>query len=224
MNTAIDEIEEMKTYYPSEAEFAKPLVYIDKLQRCGGAHEYGCVKIVPPPSFRPACAFDMESKQKLPTRFQVLQDLSQGKAFVQNDKGRTFAELAEFSRKIEADEPVVTKADFIRLEKKYWDMVENNVGPRTRVEYAADVSTSKFGSGFGRPGQKIVSETQEAYLDHPWNLNNLPRQENSLMQFPRSQDISGINIPWLYIGMRFSTFCWHYEDLMLNSINYAHWG
>jgi histone demethylase JARID1 len=44
------------------------------------------------------------------------------------------------------------------------------------------------------------------------------------MQFPRQNDINGINLPWLYIGMRFSTFCWHYEDLMLNSINYAHWG
>jgi len=44
------------------------------------------------------------------------------------------------------------------------------------------------------------------------------------MQFPRRHDISGINIPWLYIGMRYSTFCWHFEDLMLFSINYAHWG
>jgi histone demethylase JARID1 len=44
------------------------------------------------------------------------------------------------------------------------------------------------------------------------------------MQFPRPKDINGINLPWLYIGMKYATFCWHYEDLMLNSINYHHWG
>lgn len=31
-------------------------------------------------------------------------------------------------------------------------------------------------------------------------------------------------MPWLYIGMKYSTFCWHYEDLMLSSVNYNHWG
>jgi [histone H3]-trimethyl-L-lysine4 demethylase len=44
------------------------------------------------------------------------------------------------------------------------------------------------------------------------------------MQFPRVDEICGFNTPWLYIGMKYSTFCWHYEDLMTFSINYAHWG
>ena len=41
---------------------------------------------------------------------------------------------------------------------------------------------------------------------------------------PAEREISGINMPWLYIGMKYSTFCWHYEDLMLYSVNYNHWG
>jgi histone demethylase JARID1 len=24
--------------------------------------------------------------------------------------------------------------------------------------------------------------------------------------------------------MKFSTFCWHFEDLMLFALNYSHWG
>lgn len=36
--------------------------------------------------------------------------------------------------------------------------------------------------------------------------------------------MSGINVAWMYVGMKFSTFCWHFEDLMLPSINYNHYG
>ena len=103
-------------------------------------------------------------------------------------------------------------------------MVDNQQGDLRVVEYAADVPTSIFGSAFGKKGQKVLSPLQEEYEKHMWNLNNLPSLPNSLMQFPRLQDINGINLPWLYIGMRYATFCWHYEDLMLNSINYHHWG
>ena len=117
-----------------------------------------------------------------------------------------------------------TKKDYLDLENDYWDMVDYGKGDTTLVEYAADVPCAKYGSGFGRPGQKILNEKQAEYADHPWNLNNLPHGSNSLMQFTRARDISGINVPWLYVGMKYSTFCWHYEDLMLPSINYSHYG
>ena len=43
-----------------------------------------------------------------------------------------------------------------------------------------------------------------------WNLNNIPIVSDSLLRFIKS-DISGMTVPWTYVGMVFSTFCWHNE-------------
>lgn len=61
VNANITEIEEMKTYFPTEQEFSDPLIYIENLLRNHEAFTYGCVKIVPPASFKPTLAFDRES-------------------------------------------------------------------------------------------------------------------------------------------------------------------
>ena len=40
-----------------------------------------------------------------------------------------------------------------------------------------------------------------------WNLNNLPRLAGSLLSYENAE-ISGVQVPWLYVGMCFSSFCW----------------
>ena len=61
MTNQLSSIEEMKTFYPTEEQFKDPLVYIEGLIRKDKAEQYGCIKIVPPKSFKPPMALDTES-------------------------------------------------------------------------------------------------------------------------------------------------------------------
>lgn len=72
-----------------------------------------------------------------------------------------------------------------------------------------------------------VQETSDSmYATHGWNLNNLPRLEGTYGSMLRhiEENIPGVVVPWMYIGMMFSSFCWHIEDHMFYSINFHHWG
>ncbi|KAL3650155.1 hypothetical protein CASFOL_006558 [Castilleja foliolosa] len=108
------------------------------------------------------------------------------------------------------------------IEGEYWRMVEK---PTEEIEvlYGADVETGAFGSGFPKNLQHVASDSDVQYINSGWNLNNFPRLPGSVLSF-ESSDISGVLVPWLYVGMCFSSFCWHVEDHHLYSLNYMHWG
>ncbi|CAK9141883.1 unnamed protein product [Ilex paraguariensis] len=114
----------------------------------------------------------------------------------------------------------------VQLEKKFWEIVEGSVG-EVKVMYGSDLDTSVYGSGFPRINdQRPISvgvEIWDEYCASPWNLNNLPKLPGSMLRAVHNS-IAGVMVPWLYIGMLFSSFCWHFEDHCFYSMNYLHWG
>ncbi|KAF1847972.1 PHD transcription factor-like protein [Cucurbitaria berberidis CBS 394.84] len=125
-----------------------------------------------------------------------------------------FANKMPFDPITNAPKPV-TEDD---VEHEFWHSV-GNLTETVEVEYGADVHSTTHGSGF----PTIERNPRDPYATDPWNLNILPYAPDSLFRHIKS-DISGMTVPWLYVGMVFSTFCWHAEDHYTYSANYQHFG
>lgn len=104
------------------------------------------------------------------------------------------------------------------VEREFWRLV-TDVDEEVTVEYGADIHCTTHGSGF----PTIEKHPTNQYSSDPWNLNVLPYHQESLFRHIKS-DISGMTVPWVYVGMTFSTFCWHNEDHYAYSANYQHFG
>jgi histone demethylase JARID1 len=125
-----------------------------------------------------------------------------------------------FSSKMPID-PITNTAKPVTeddVEREFWRLVES-ITETVEVEYGADVHSTTHGSGF----PTIERNPRDPYATDPWNLNIMPYHPESLFRHIKS-DISGMTVPWLYVGMVFSTFCWHNEDHYTYSTNYQHFG
>ncbi|KOS17223.1 Lysine-specific demethylase lid [Escovopsis weberi] len=109
----------------------------------------------------------------------------------------------------------VTEED---VETEFWRLVAD-LEETVEVEYGADIHCTTHGSGF----PTLEKHPNNPYATDPWNLNILPFHPDSLFRHIKS-DISGMTVPWVYVGMTFSTFCWHNEDHYAYSANYQHFG
>jgi len=205
---------------------------------------YGICKIVPPSEWNPPCQITFENIKKFPTKHQYIHKLQEGKGFDDGKKynltqykamaDNFFYKWCKKHHPDKIDQKDDIDIQLYDLAKDYWDMVETQK-KNGHVEYASDLDTIVYNSGFLKKDQNnevkkhednIRSNNvfnDEYYANTPWNLNNLPTAKGSVLQYLRTP-INGINVPWLYIGMLFATFCWHNEDNYLYSISYSHFG
>ncbi|XP_022082641.1 lysine-specific demethylase 5A-like [Acanthaster planci] len=108
------------------------------------------------------------------------------------------------------------------VEKEFWRLV-TAIDEDVTVAYGADIHSLELGSAFPNKKSKCIGEDDMEYVNSGWNLNNLPVLDGSVLSHINA-DISGMKVPWMYVGMCFSSFCWHNEDHWSYSINYLHWG
>ncbi|MFH4973307.1 hypothetical protein AB6A40_000016 [Gnathostoma spinigerum] len=129
-----------------------------------------------------------------------------------------------FNHSSNSNKPVPCEA----VENEFWKKVID-MDDTVEVKYGADLLASTVGSGFPMPDTKCENATgfneidYYTYQKHPWNLNNMPVLKDSVLCFIQSH-ISGMMVPWVYVGMCFSAFCWHTEDHWTYSVNYMHRG
>lgn len=122
------------------------------------------------------------------------------------------------------------KLSLDQIEKKFWEFVELEKSD-LEVRYGADIHNLKPGEISGFPMHSAPDSIKtsfdkqqyDKYANDAFNLTNLPYSKGSLLNFV-NHAISGMTIPWIYVGSLLSTFCWHVEDHYTLSANYCHFG
>jgi histone demethylase JARID1 len=185
----------------------------------------------------------MDSKKKIQTKEQMLHRIQEGISFGDGEEYTASDYLRHAHEQVtawydanyaETNKPMTP----LNIERDYWDLIES-LQKEYFVEYGNDVDTHVFGSGFPRSergrclGGEIDVEkvnlpepafgTEDYYKETYWNLNNIPLSNESVLRHVKV-GINGINVPWLYFGSIFTTFCYHTEDNDFYSINYHHYG
>lgn len=177
---------------------------------------------------------DFQCPLKFSTKHQAIHSLQEGVDF---DDGpqydiSSYRTMSDNFKKDWSDKHYNSKPmSHDSLERDYWLMVET-ASKEAEVDYGNDIDILSYQSGFPQTGNFTdgVEEKEckdmfsdEYYKRSGWNLRNIASSRGSLLKH-LTTNVNGVNVPWLYVGMLFSTFCWHNEDNYLYSISYSHYG
>jgi hypothetical protein len=200
------------------------------------AEPFGICKIIPPHGWNPPFMVDFENSIQFKTKHQKINELQQGQGFDDGEmyNVRSYRQMAETFKQHWINENYdgeLTSVSLNSLTQDYWDLVETNKKEIT-IDYGNDIDSLTYQSGFPRCDDKSLMDKYSQHVDFsdpeyyrlcPWNLNNIPSAPGSLLRI-LEVPITGINVPWLYFGMLFASFCWHTEDNYFYSVNYNHYG
>ncbi|KAK1671016.1 PLU-1-like protein [Colletotrichum godetiae] len=203
----------------------------EKCEQCGKAEEAGALFVCescdhayhgtcldPPPKHKPDsewnCPRCLVGDGQYGFEEGGLYSLKQFQQKAADFKQGYFEKKMPFDPVLNCHRPV-TEED---VETEFWRLVAD-IEETVEVEYGADIHCTTHGSGF----PTVERHPNNPYSTDPWNLNLLPLHPESLFRHIKS-DISGMTVPWVYVGMIFSTFCWHNEDHYAYSANYQHFG
>uniref|UniRef100_A0A8C9JHJ2 Jumonji and AT-rich interaction domain containing 2 n=1 Tax=Panthera tigris altaica TaxID=74533 RepID=A0A8C9JHJ2_PANTA len=165
-----------------------------------------------------------------------------GQAQLKTGRRRLFAQEKEVAREEEEDKGIlsdfhkciykgrsVSLTTFYRTARNIMNMCFSKepapaeIEDKNRVKineiavavHCGKVDTNTHGSGF--PVGK-----SEPFSRHGWNLTVLPNNTGSILRHLGA--VPGVTIPWLNIGMVFSTSCWSRDQNHLPYIDYLHTG
>lgn len=230
----VEDIDEAPTFRPTLKEFADPRAYIDSIRH--EAAKYGICKIVPPREWNPGpFGIDLTDATKtFGTRRQQLNRLEQAVGFDAGEKYnvKTYKAMADqfYAQTFGGNQ--MSGQD---IERAYWKIVQGKVGTdaETLVEYGNDIDSHDYWSGFPLCKQQFEKMQHEfnpddhkslaLFANLSWNLTNLANMSGSVLRF-LPEHVTGVTVPWVYVGMLYATFCWHNEDDYLYSVNYHHTG
>jgi len=228
---AADGVRDAPVFHPTAEEFEDSIAYLSSPEIAEAGAKYGVIIIRPPPNWKPPPNPNLLKKMttQFATRKQQVHNLTKAENFAEGNyyDWTSFRARADVFRKrhiekwgVQCQTPNAAQNENA-IEEEFWKVVHGKRG-YVEVEYGADLDSSDemIGSVFTMDTE---NPDHERYAKSTWNFNRLPELNGSLLRFLTSK-MSGISAPWVYIGMAFSAFCWHNEDLRMHSLNYLHLG
>jgi jumonji domain-containing protein 2 len=187
-----------KIMKPSADEFNDFEQFIEKLDTDNVFHDYGLVKVIPPPKWKPRKTPYANDFDHLVVHAPIEQNV-QGKSGIYELLliQKKSMKLPEYRKKVECFDHLTDDKEIEEVEEMFW----KNIAFSPPL-YGADMAGTLF-----EPGT-------------PWDLRDLPGVLKEGLKNP----IAGVNNPYLYVGSWKTMFGWHKEDLDLYSINYNHVG